>query len=132
MTRVFADAFYFLAVLNRRDLAHEAALAFYGDAEYAFVTTEWVLTEVADATALPATRQGFKQLFELLERDGRVQIVPAGHELFQSGLQLYFDRPDKEWSLTDCISFTVMARERLTEALTGDRHFKQAGFVPLL
>jgi hypothetical protein len=45
---------------------------------------------------------------------------------------LYDARPDKDWSLTDCISFVVMGDERLTEALTGDRHFVQAGFVALL
>ena len=91
-----------------------------------------MLTEVADANALPATRQVCRQLFDLLTQDSRVQIIPASHELFQQGLQLYFARPDKAWSLTDCISFNVMTRERLIDALTGDHHFKQAGFVPLL
>jgi hypothetical protein len=45
---------------------------------------------------------------------------------------LYFQRRDKEWSLTDCISFTVMSDEGLTDALTGDHHFEQAGFTALL
>jgi hypothetical protein len=48
------------------------------------------------------------------------------------GLQLFGDRPDKEWSLTDCISFVVMEKEGVREALTGDKHFEQAGFVALL
>ncbi len=47
------------------------------------------------------------------------------------GLDLYQSRPDKAWSLTDCISFIVMGDERLDDALTGDRHFAQAGFVPV-
>ena len=47
-------------------------------------------------------------------------------------MSLYSRRPDKEWSLTDCISFVVMSDEGLTEALTGDHHFEQAGFTPLL
>jgi predicted nucleic acid-binding protein len=45
---------------------------------------------------------------------------------------LYRGRPDKEWSLTDCISFVVMGERSLTEALTSDHHFEQAGFTALL
>lgn len=52
--------------------------------------------------------------------------------LYLEGVRFYDDRSDKEWSLTDCISFVVMLREKITEALTGDRHFEQAGFVALL
>ena len=132
MKRVFADTFFFLAVLNRRDAAHHPALAAYGNTQYRFITTEWVLTEVADGTALPAMRQGFQEFYQVLESDAKVEIIPATHELFQRGLMLYFARPDKDWSLTDCISFTVMSDEGLTEALTGDHHFAQAGFTALL
>lgn len=128
MTRVFADTFYFLAVLNRQDPAHEKALKFYGDTSRHFVTTEWVLTEVGDATANPAARPNFRKLIELLENDNHMRIIPANHELFRRGLTLYFQRPDKTWSLTDCISFVVMNDEGLTDALTGDRDFGQAGF----
>ena len=102
MTRVFADTFFFLAVLNRRDPAHEKALQSYGDASLHFVTMEWVLSEVANASSAPAMRPGFKRLFDLLERDTRVQIIPASHDSFRRGLELYFNRPDKEWSFTDC------------------------------
>jgi len=77
MTRVFADTFFFLAVLNRRDPSHDEALRSYGDANLHFVTTEWVLGEVANASSAPALRPGFKRLFDLLERDTRVQIIPA-------------------------------------------------------
>lgn len=132
MRRVFADTFYFLAVLNQRDSAHEQALAFYGDDQLHLVTTEWILTEVADANAEPARRPGYQQLLAVLEQDKHVQVVPASHELFRRGLRLFFDRPDKAWSLTDCISFVVMSDEGLPEALTGDHHFDQAGFTALL
>jgi predicted nucleic acid-binding protein len=132
MSRVFADTFYFLAVLNRRDPAHQAALVFYGDPALHFVTTEWILTEVADATAAPDLRSGFQELFETLEQDIQVSIIESSHGLFHHGLTLYFDRPDKKWSLTDCISFAVMKDEGLTEALTGDHDFEQAGFTALL
>ena len=132
MSRVFAGTFYFLAVLNRRDPAHQDALVFYGDTSLHLVTTEWILTEVADATAAPDLRTGFKELFETLEQDIQVSIIESSHELFRRGLTLYLDRPDKKWSLTDCISFTVMKDEGLTEVLTGDHDFEQAGFTTLL
>jgi predicted nucleic acid-binding protein len=59
-------------------------------------------------------------------------IVPTTDEVFEAGLKLYLNRSDKYWSLTDCISFEVMEREGLTEALTGDHHFEQAGFIALM
>ena len=132
MTRVFADTFYFLAVLNRHDPAHDVALEFYGDDSLNFITTEWVLTEVGDATAAPPARQKFKELTEVLTGDDHVKIITASHQLFERGSALYFQRPDKKWSLTDCISFVVMSDEGLLHALTGDRHFGQAGFNILL
>jgi uncharacterized protein len=58
--------------------------------------------------------------------------VPPGQELFDQGVELYAARTDKQWSLTDCISFVVMRQYRVTEALTGDRHFEQAGFTAML
>jgi len=73
-------------------------------------------------------RPGFKRLYELLERDPRVRVIPASHEDFRRGLDLYFNRPDKEWSFTDCASFGVMNEEGVELALTGDHHFEQAGF----
>ncbi len=59
-------------------------------------------------------------------------IVPSSSDLFWRGIKLFDARPDKEWSLTDCISFEVMAELGLTDALTADHHFEQAGFRALL
>jgi hypothetical protein len=59
-------------------------------------------------------------------------IIPAEPQLYEEGIALYRARPDKDWSLTDCISFVVMKARGITEALTGDHHFEQAGFVALL
>lgn len=65
-------------------------------------------------------------------KDPNTQVVPIDQALFDAGLALYGARLDKDWSLTDCISFVVMQREGITEALTGDHHFEQTGFVALL
>ena len=67
-----------------------------------------------------------------LRTNPAAEIVPADDELFEAEVDLYARRPDKEWSLTDCISFVVMAHRGIVEALTGDHHFEQAGFRALL
>jgi len=77
-------------------------------------------------------RREVRGLFEEMERDEQIIIVEATEALYRRGLALYDARPDKEWSLTDCISFEVMTEEGLEAALTGDRHFEQAGFKALL
>ncbi len=132
MTPHFADAFYFVALLNPRDAAHPTALRATLEGRNSLLTTAWVLTEVADAMASPANRPLFLRLIEGFRQLQTVEIVPASQALFDRGLDLYADRPDKAWSLTDCISFVVMAERGVTDALTGDHHFEQAGFRALL
>lgn len=132
MSRVFADAFYFVALLNRADQYHAQAAAAAGELRGEIVTTEWVLAEVADALADSASRRSVVPFVRDLAQDPKVKIVRAGDDWFERGLQLYEQRPDKDWPLTDCISFAVMTAEKLTEALTGDHHFTQAGFRALL
>lgn len=61
-----------------------------------------------------------------------VIIVRCGDDLFEQGINLFRKRPDKEWSLTDCISFVVMQQHNVSEALTADHHFEQAGFAAIL
>lgn len=79
-----------------------------------------------------ADRPFYLSLVDNLAVDENVQIILASRSLQQRGVELYRQRQDKEWSLTDCISFVVMADHGLTEALTADRHFEQAGFTVLL
>lgn len=83
--------------------------------------------------ARPAILRGlFLGMYEELIGNPRVRIVPLSDEWFAAGLDLYARRPDKQWSLTDCVSFVVMGREGISEALTGDHHYEQAGFAVLL
>lgn len=96
------------------------------------VTTAWIITETGNALAKGANRRSFVTLLADLENDDRVQIVAPTQSLFQKGLDLYRSRMDKDWSLTDCTSFVVMQETGLTQALTADRHFEQAGFSVLL
>ncbi len=133
MQTVFADSFYFIALGNRNDPAHGQAVAFSQAYTGRLVTSGLVLTEFADGCASPAHRRNVAvQAVTLLRNNPDVTIVPCTEQLFQEGLDLYAQRPDKEWSLTDCTSFVVMQREGIREALTGDHHFEQAGFTILL
>jgi uncharacterized protein len=68
----------------------------------------------------------------MLSAHRNATIVPPTQTLFEQGIAYYAARADKDWSLTDCISFIVMAEQQITEALTGDHHFEQAGFRALL
>ncbi len=132
MSRMFADAYYLFAILNPRDAAHQKALAFASQHNDPIVTTAWVLTELADGLAATGQRRAFAQLVARLRADSENEIVPPTEELMARGIQLYDSRPDKKWSLTDCISFEVMKERGITDALTGDHHFEQAGFRVLL
>ena len=132
MMAVFADTFYFLGLLNRADESHIRCAAFARDYRHAVVTTAYVLVEVADGLAMPRHRVTTARFIQALQSHARVRIVPASEALLARGLELYAARPDKEWSLTDWISFLVMTDEGMREALTGDGHFQQAGFVAML
>lgn len=132
MNRAFGDAHYFFALLSPRDQDHARATQFAARWKGEIVTTRWVMAEVADGLSSPPFRTGAVNFLQRLERNPFVRIISVGDVQFARGLALYRQRPDKEWSLTDCISFVTMADEALTDALTSDHHFKQAGFVPLL
>lgn len=132
MTPVFADSFLYIALLNPNDAWHErvkqSLLGFNGR----LLSTAWVLTEVADAFAAPQHRPAVIALLEDVQFDANLEIVPPTQELFEKGCRRFSARLDKHWSLTDCISFVVMEERGVVEALTGDRHFEQAGFRVLL
>jgi hypothetical protein len=132
MNAVFADTYYYLAILSESDAAHGRAVRLARELAGKTVTTAWVLMEVADALAAPPLRSLFLALYERLRGNPNVTIVPPTATMFEQGVELYARRPDKSWSLTDCISFVVMQEHGLSDALTGDHHFEQAGFRVLL
>jgi hypothetical protein len=87
---------------------------------------------LGNACARAEDHADFLTLLSGIRASPRTRIVPLDSRLLQRGLDLFAERPDKNWSLTDCISFVVMQDEGLTEAFTGDGHFEQAGFKVLL
>lgn len=87
---------------------------------------------VGEAGDAPAYRAEVARFLEDLARNPGTEIAPADSDLFRRRLALSARPSDKSWSLTDCISFVVMSDRGLTDALTGDHHFDQAGFKALL
>jgi len=132
VTSTFADTVYFIALLNPRDQFHHAALRHTASFQGRMKTTAWVMTEVANQMSRPPNRASFLALLHDLAASSSLDIVPPSIELYEEGLRLYTAREDKEWSLTDCISFIVMEQGGIVEALTADHHFEQAGFTMLL
>lgn len=128
----FADTSFFVAYLNRRDENHRQALEYLVHLTEPIVTTTWVLLELGNYLAGTRNRRHFVPFVQDLRAERRVRIVPVDEESFERALRLYRRRPDKHWSLTDCLSFLVMQQQGLVEALTADHHFKQAGFTVLL
>ena len=129
---IFADTGYFLARTQTRDALHQRALRWSRHINERLLTTEYVLVEVADALSAPLNRARLHALLDFLRRSDQCEIVPASPQLFAQGVQLHAARPDKEWSLTDCLSFVVMRQHDVTRALAYDHHFAQAVFEALL
>jgi predicted nucleic acid-binding protein len=132
MNVIFADTSFFVAFLSSADEHHAAAHEYFAHYEGRIVTTQWVLTEVANYFASSAKRAVAGQFIHKLNADARFSVAAAEANDFSEGLQLYNQRLDKEWSLTDCISILMMRRQQIDEALTADHHFEQAGFTTLL
>lgn len=90
------------------------------------------MIEIADGLAAVNYRQTAAQTVRLFRENPSVEIIPAASNLFEQALELYEQRQDKSWGLTDCASFVVMHENNVSEALTADDHFRQAGFKALL
>ena len=90
------------------------------------------MTEIGNALAKQRYRHGAIRLLQSMEADPQIVIIPVTEELYARAFDMYRQRLDKEWGLTDCISFIVMGDQQLTDALTTDSHFRQAGFRPLM
>lgn len=133
MERVFADTFYWVALIHRRDASNQAVLDWSREKTSVLIcTTEEVLTEVlAFCSSDAGLRAEAAKIVRSILTARNVRVVSQSHESFLDGLALYEARPDKGYSLTDCISMQTMRREGLVEVLTNDRHFEQEGFLAL-
>ncbi|MBX9585178.1 MAG: PIN domain-containing protein [Gemmataceae bacterium] len=130
--KTFLDAAFVLALVSTRDQHHarakELAPQYIGKP---LLTTEAVLLEIGDGLAR-RHKSDAVAMIDWLRTDSDVEVVRTTPELFDQAFELYRTHDDKDWGLTDCLSFVVMRQYGVTDALTHDHHFVQAGFVALM
>jgi uncharacterized protein len=134
MRRLFADAVYWIALANPKDQWHARVVQTMRSlGQVSLVTTDEVLDEfLAYYSGYgPALRSDAVQTVEDALADPLVNVRPQSRQSFLDGLALYKARPDKGYSLTDCISMETMRAEGISEILTHDNHFVQEGFTIL-
>jgi len=135
MKTVFADTLYWVAIVRPNDQWQESARrarASLGDT--LILTTDEVLSEFLAALSSGPShvrRQAVKMVRAILGNPN-VRVLPQSRDSFLRGLELYERRPDKGYSLTDCISMNAMKGERVSDVLTNDPHFEQEGFHVLM
>jgi len=137
MKPVFADTGFWIAFLYPKDRWHQEAIELYRSLQQQrrkVVTSDLVLTEFLNffSSFDASVRQEAGLTAKDIKSSPNILVVPQNERLFQQALELYLQRADKAWSLTDCSSFLIMEEMGLTEALAHDKHFSQAGFVTLL
>ena len=125
---VFMDTYGLIGWVNMRDVGHQRVKSYLDSYSGNIVTTEWILLEFADAFSLSNTKLLAIEAIKRFHRLPMFEVVGFDPKVQQAGFDLYESRLDKDWSLTDCVSFAVMTQRGLTEALTADHHFEQAGF----
>lgn len=129
---IFVDTSHLIALAIREDELHPIARAWSRQLAGPFLTTEFVLWEFINRLSSQRHRTRAHAFIKHLRINPRFRIVPLDRALFQNGVMLHSARQDKNWSLTDCISFVVMDERGIRDALPNDRHFEQAGYRVLL
>jgi len=133
--KVFLDTAFAIALSSPNDYFHRQAILLADQLQTDgahMVTTRAVMLEIGNALSKQRYRHAAVRLLNALEIDPNIEIIPLSEPLYEQAFQLYRKRPDKEWGLTDCISFVIMQDQGITRALTTDEHFQQAGFQTLL
>lgn len=134
-SEIFLDAAYAIALSVPKDMYHSKAVSLAEELESSkirLITSHAVMLEIGNALSKKKYRYAGVQLLKAIEDDPNITIVSISESLYSESFRLYSERADKEWGLTDCISFIIMRNRKITEALTTDEHFRQAGFRALL
>jgi predicted nucleic acid-binding protein len=135
MRKVFVDTVYWLATVKPGDsyeVAAKEARQVVGPC--IMVTTDEVLCEFVTAfrKAGPMFRKKAAETVRKIFDNPNVKVVVQSRESFLRALERFSNRPDKEYSLTDCSSMNVMDMEGITDVLTHDHHFQQEGYNVLI
>jgi len=135
MSLVFADTQFFVGIINPHDQWHQQAILAEADLiSPHYVTSESVLTEVLTFFCEYGSELRLRSVaaVELILGDPNTEVVSISSRIFNDGVRLYKERPDKGYSLTDCISMNICREQGITEVLSGDPHFRQEGFILLM
>lgn len=133
--KIFLDTSYLVALAIENDENHKKAVEIsliIEQSEIQIYTTQAIILEIGNSLSKLKYRSSAIGLIEFLKSDSSISIIKLDTELFDAAFELFSKRPDKEWGLVDCISFIVMQEQEITDALTADEHFTQAGFRALL
>jgi len=131
----FADTAFWIALFSIRDQYHLNSLSWQKhltESASRLITTEAVCWEWMNAMAGISTRKIVGKAYERICQDPHIEVISASPQMSDSAVRLFTSRADKEWSVTDCLSFVIMQRRNIVHALTADRHFEQAGFQAVL
>lgn len=127
--RIFLDTSFVIALINERDQYHRQAEALsYKFENSALITTGAVLLEIGNALAKDFRTEAAR-VIKVLTGSTKIEVAEINAKLLDKGLAVYEKYADKRWGLVDCISFVVMWEAKLTEVLTFDEDFSQAGFA---
>lgn len=132
MADVFVDTSFVVALVNANDQYHSLALDLSDRLNgQALVTTDAILLEIGNALSRNFKQESVEIIEDFLSSDD-VQVIHLHPQLFRKAFDLYKSRSDKLWGLIDCVSFVVMKEIGITDALSADKHFEQAGFNILI
>lgn len=135
MTTAFLDTSGLIALVNTDDQWHAAAEAVWAElleTNTSLITSSLILIELADGLSRINHRGLAVQLVDALNGSTQVEVVRVDEQLERLGWQLFRDRTDKNWGMTDCVSMALMTERAIQDAMSADHHFEQAGFNILL
>jgi len=130
--KTFLDTSFVIALINDKDQYHEKARKISPVYIHDYlVITDAVLLEIGNALAKDFKDEAI-EIIKILRNSNKTEVVEINRDLFEKGLEFYGKYTDKIWGSVDCISFVVLKENNITDALTGDKHFVQAGFRALM
>ena len=129
--RIFVDTSFIIALINDNDQYHDQAQALSHKFDNSLlITTDAVLLEIGNALAKYFRNEAI-EVIQTLRSSKNIEVIEIDARLFEQGLDIYKKYEDKDWGLVDCISFVEMWERGISEVLTFDSDFKQAGFTIL-
>ena len=128
----YVDAGFLIGLVDPGDAMHRTCVNLSAWTDDRLLLTDLVWTEAVDHFSSSRYRVKAARLLDGFRQLPYVELVSVDMNLLLRGFDLFVARPDKGWSLTDCVSFTLMRERGVVEALAYDHHFEQAGFVALM